>query len=189
MTVLGLILARGGSKRIPRKNMRLLGGKPLIQWTIEAAQKARNLHRIVVSTDNEEIADFAIAAGVKFLGRPVWMCADHVSPYPSILHALDVYPSQYVCLLQPTSPFRASEDINECVQLAYSQNGAAAVTAQRGEIEPNGAVYVGRFDWLLKGGNFDHPRIPYWYMPAERSLDIDTEEDWTEAERLLKAAA
>lgn len=199
MTVLGLILARGGSKRVPRKNVRPLGiGRPLIVWTIAAAKDARCFDRIVVSSDDAEILSIATELRVTALERPSEMATDEASPYPAILHALDYHPAKHVCLLQPTSPFRNAFDINYAMAMYLNASPPtyvhlASFAAGR-PAAPNGAIYIGFHDWLRNGGNFDDPSIGTlprlaYRMPGARSLDIDTEEDWAEAERMLKAAA
>lgn len=120
MAILGLIPARGGSKGIPRKNVRSIAGKPLIAWTIEAALATRSLDRVVVTTDDAEIAEIAVAHGadVPFL-RPADLARDETPGIDPVLHALDVLPGHdTVVLLQPTSPLRTSGDIAAAVALS-----------------------------------------------------------------------
>jgi len=129
--VLGVIPARGGSKRLPRKNLAPLGGKPLIAYTIEAARGAGRLFRAVVSTDDEEIAICArsLGADVPFI-RPAELARDD-SPVTSVLlHALDRLgaDADAVALLQPTSPLRTSEDIDRAIEL-FDSTRADTVTA------------------------------------------------------------
>lgn len=125
MAILGLIPARGGSKGIPRKNVLPIAGKPLIAWTIEAALAAGTIDRVVVSTDDTEIAVIAAAHGadVPFL-RPAELARDETPGIDPVLHALDVLPEyDTVVLLQPTSPLRTSGDIVAAV--ALSDGGSA----------------------------------------------------------------
>ena len=132
---MGLITARGGSKSIPRKNIKLLAGKPLIAWTIEAARKSKELNRIVVSTDDEEIAEVAREWGaeVPFI-RPSELARDDSSSISVVLHAIhwmeenEGYCPDYVMLLQPTSPFRTVEDIQQSVELATKHREVAVVS-------------------------------------------------------------
>jgi len=122
MEALGLILARGGSRGIPRKNLVDLGGKPLIAWTIEAAL-ASNLTRVVVSTDDEEIAAVSreLGAEVPFM-RPPRLATDDARSIDVEEHALTVletvwdYVPDVMVRLQPTSPFRSVGDINAALQ-------------------------------------------------------------------------
>jgi CMP-N,N'-diacetyllegionaminic acid synthase len=123
--ILAVIPARGGSKGVPRKNIRPLCGKPLIAYTIESAFAQRSLfHHIIVSTDDQEIADIALSFGaeVPFL-RPERLSGDQVPMVPVLQQAVDFIERKDglaldgVCLLQPTAPFRSPEDIRETIQL------------------------------------------------------------------------
>jgi CMP-N,N'-diacetyllegionaminic acid synthase len=125
MRVLALIPARGGSKGIPRKNIRTIAGKPLISWTIEAALSTIGIDDVVVSTDDEEIADVARRSGaaVPFI-RPADLATDQTPGIDPVLHALGMMPDfDAVVLLQPTSPLRTPADI-EAV-LALDRNGTS----------------------------------------------------------------
>lgn len=134
MRVLGLVPARGGSKGIPGKNVRLLGGKPLLAHTAEAALAARRLSRVVLTTDDEEIAEVGRRLGleVPFL-RPAELARDDTPTLPVVQHAVaelersgDVF--EAVCLLQPTSPFRRPEDIDSCVELLEAEGLDAVIS-------------------------------------------------------------
>ena len=123
MNVLGLIPARGGSKGIPRKNVAMLGGRPLIAWTIAAAKEASVIDRIVVSTDDEGIAEVARRSGaeVPFI-RPVELAGDTAPAEAVIKHAVEELDAQnwradVVVYLQPTSPFRSASAIARAVEL------------------------------------------------------------------------
>lgn len=136
MRVLGLVPARGGSKGIPRKNVRDLGGRPLLAWTAEAALGARRLSRVVLSTDDPEIAEIGrrCALEVPFL-RPAELALDETPTLPVVRHALLELEKtggrfDAVCLLQPTSPLRRAADVDACVDLLQS-TGADAVISVR----------------------------------------------------------
>ena len=119
MNLLALIPARGGSKGIPRKNIRSFCGKPLLQWSIEAALSSSSVDQVVVSTDDPEIAQVALASGaeVPFL-RPPELSSDSAPGIAAVLHALDQLPYVTdVLLLQPTSPLRTVHDIESIVAL------------------------------------------------------------------------
>jgi CMP-N-acetylneuraminic acid synthetase len=122
MRILGLIPARGGSKGIPRKNIKLLGNKELIVYTIEVAKASQFITDVLVSTDDAEIADVALrhGAGVPFL-RPAYLADDSSPTIDTVIHALEylhendkVYDA--VCLLQATCPFRKQEDLDGAIQ-------------------------------------------------------------------------
>src|ERR1700733_1950126 len=117
MNVLGLIPARGGSKSIPRKNIKDIAGKPLIAWTIESALGSGLLAAVVVSTDDLEIGEVARRYGAETpFVRPAELARDDTPGVAPVLHALEVLPGfDAVLLMQPTSPLRTTEDINECI--------------------------------------------------------------------------
>ena len=131
---LGVITARGGSKAIPRKNIASLAGKPLIAWTIEAAQKSKTLTRLIVSTDDENIAQVArqYGAEVPFM-RPADLAQDQSPHIPVLAHALawlsehEIFVPEYVLLLQPTSPLRTAEDIDASFELFQQKNADSVI--------------------------------------------------------------
>ncbi|MCB0678208.1 MAG: acylneuraminate cytidylyltransferase family protein [Saprospiraceae bacterium] len=133
MKVLGVIPARGGSKGVPKKNVKLLGGKPLIAYSIEAARAAKRLTRVIVSTDDEEIAEVSRrwGADAPFL-RPAELATDAAKAVPVIQHALEemegrddqVYDA--VMMLQPTTPFRTGADIDRAIEI-LEKTGADSV--------------------------------------------------------------
>lgn len=123
MRILALIPARGGSKRLPGKNIRMLGGKPLIAWSIDVAKGIPEICDILVSTDDPEIASVCTEAGalVPWL-RPAELATDTASAVDVALHALDWYEAETgavdgVLLLQPTSPFRTKETLHNGIAL------------------------------------------------------------------------
>ena len=128
MRILALIPARGGSKRLPGKNIKLLGGKPLINWTLDVAQGIPEIYEILVSTDDPKIAAIAKAAGayVPWL-RPESLATDQATSVDVALHALDWYEAENgivdgLLLLQPTSPFRTQVTIKQGIEL-FKRNG------------------------------------------------------------------
>jgi len=134
-TVVAILPARGGSKGIPRKNIKMLAGKPLIAWTIGAALRSRCLDRVITSTDDDEIAQVArqLGAEVPFL-RPADLASDTATSVEVVLHALDwLQQNEYaqpdfVMLLQPTSPLRTAEDIEAAVVLQREKQAEAVVS-------------------------------------------------------------
>jgi CMP-N,N'-diacetyllegionaminic acid synthase len=134
MKVLGLIPARGGSKGVPRKNVRLLGGKPLLVYSAESALQAKSLAKVVLSTDDEEIAEIGRQCGleVPFL-RPLELAQDNTPTLPVIQHALECLEQRgekfdALCLLQPTNPLRRAEDIDNCVELLREAEADSVVS-------------------------------------------------------------
>jgi CMP-N,N'-diacetyllegionaminic acid synthase len=135
LEVVGLVTARGGSKRLPRKNVLPLAGKPMIAWTIDAARQSAELQRVIVSTDDEEIARVSLEYGadVPFI-RPVELALDDSDHVAVVEHTLDWLAERegiepdYVMLLQPTSPLRTAADIRACVAIARRVEAPAVVS-------------------------------------------------------------
>jgi len=139
--VLAIIPARGGSKRLPGKNILDLNGKPLIAWTIEAAKKSINIDKLIVSTDDNNIANISkrYGAEVPFM-RPKELSSDTASSIDVILHAINFYKEknlefEYVLLLQPTSPLRITEDIDNAFKI-LDNNTKAIVSVCETEHSP-----------------------------------------------------
>jgi len=134
MKTVGLIPARGGSKGLHRKNIRLLRGRPLLQYTAESALGAHKLSRVILSTDEEEIADVGRRCGIEVpFMRPKELAQDDTPSLPVVQHALrtlEAHGSYYdaVCLLQPTSPLRKSSDIDGCIDLLERTDVDAVVS-------------------------------------------------------------
>jgi CMP-N-acetylneuraminic acid synthetase len=155
MAVLGLIPARGGSKGIHRKNIRTIAGKPLLTWTIEVALKAKGVDAVVVSTDDEEIAEIALSAGamVPFM-RPAALAADDTPGVDPVLHALGLLPQfNEVLLLQPTSPLRTAFDIEGVLALGNETGAPSIVTVCESEDHPDWMYRIdttGRLEPLMR---------------------------------------
>lgn len=220
-SVLAIIPARGGSKGVPRKNLRPLLGRPLIAWTIAEALRSRYIDRLIVSTDDAEIAETAVGLGaeVPFL-RAAAASGDQATLMDVVHHDLDALAEKYslVVALQPTSPLRLADDIDGAVASCLSHGAPACTTVYPAEPPPhwmftlngdgtmrpvlggamilrrqdvpvsyalNGAVFVGDTAWVRGRSSFFSPETVGHVMPAERSLDIDTEQDLVVAEALL----
>lgn len=126
--ILGIIPARAGSKGVPQKNRRLVGGRPLIQYSIDVALRSKQLTRIVVSTDDPVICDLARVSGIEVVERPVGLAGDASAVIDAVRHVIEtslaggrVMPEAIV-LLQPTAPLRKVEDIDNAVQLFFDNN-------------------------------------------------------------------
>jgi CMP-N,N'-diacetyllegionaminic acid synthase len=229
--VLAVITARGGSKGVPRKNIRQVAGKPLIVWTIETALQVRqHIHQVIVSTEDAEIAEISLACGaeVPFL-RPPELAADTTPTLPVLQHAvqfieaLDARRMDWVLLLQPTSPLRTTEDILACLALARAGGCDSVISVvqvpthplfikriqndrllpfsnelvekegtRRQDAQPpayvrNGAIYITRRDVLMEQGSIWGQVIRPYVMPAERSVNVDSEMDLKLAEIILDA--
>lgn len=129
MKVLFVITARGGSKGVPRKNIKMLGGMPLIAYKIIAAQKCQFENRIIVSTDDEEIANISKGYGIEIpFMRPKELATDTASSMEVVAHAMDWVTKNdrekydYVCLLEPSSPFASFQDIDKALELIIERD-------------------------------------------------------------------
>jgi CMP-N-acetylneuraminic acid synthetase len=210
--VLGVILARGGSVRLPGKNIRPLGGVPLIAWTIRVGRLC-GLDRLMLSTDCKEIADVGAREGadVPFI-RPADLATSQSTSLDAVLHAVDsVGGAEIVVLLQPTSPFRRPSDVDATLSLVTSGTPAAVsvcempikwntllavsadgvATRPSVDVEPthhlNGAVYAVRTDVLRSARSFLPAGTKVHVMAPIHSIDIDTIEDFARAESALES--
>lgn len=202
--ILGVIPARGGSKGVPRKNIRPLAGQPLIAWTIQAAKASRRLDRFVVSTEDPEIAQVARAHGAEVLDRPPELAADETPTLPVLQHALNVIPAETVVVLQATSPIRGPGLIDRCVE-RFEQSGADSLAtgficklteygtnaAQlrrqdiRGFFYNDGNLHVIRAD-LLRAGDCYGKKLERMVISREENVEIDDEFDFWLAEKALE---
>jgi len=155
--VLGLIPARGGSKRVERKNIREVGGKPLIAHTIEQAEKSTVLTKTVVSTDDEEIATVArdFGGNTPFL-RPDELATDTASSASVVTHALDWFEERseqfdVICLLQPTSPLRTATDIEESIERLTESDAHTLLSVSEFTEPPQYALRRTEFGYLEEG--------------------------------------
>ena len=143
-SVVGIIFARGGSKGVPGKNIRLLSGKPLIAYAIDTARQSRFINRVLVSTDDEEIAEIArqYGAEVPFLrpprlaqdDSPEWLAWQHAI---RTIEALEIMPKMEVFVsIPPTSPLRVVEDVDACIQTLCDGDADLVITVRPGERSP-----------------------------------------------------
>lgn len=138
--ILALITARGGSKGIPRKNIKPLNGIPLINWTINAAKNSSYIDRLILTTEDDEIANIAINAGceVPFM-RPPSLATDTATSMDVILHALENIKQNYdyLLLLQPTSPFRTSKQIDDIIKQGLDREAPLTVSVSEVKKHPS----------------------------------------------------
>ena len=154
--VLALIPARGGSKGVPGKNILPIGGKPLIQWTIDAAKASRYIDRLILSSDDASIMEVAIAGGCEVpFRRDASLAGDSVSSVDVLVDALDrVQGYDIVVLLQPTSPLRSTADIDGVLERLSSKNVLACVSVSPAKEHPYWTFYTNKQGFLV---NFIHP--------------------------------
>lgn len=212
---LGVIPARGGSKRIPRKNIKPLCGQPLIAWTIRAAQQATKLTDWLVSTDDEEIADTCRSYGAPVLMRPDELATDEVRNGEVLIHALELSERwnkvryDIVLLLQPTCPIRDPKHIDQAIDL-LAESTLETLASVRGPIEKrdpnikalrngilepygtgsayiyNASIYGMKRDFLLRERKFAADVSVPLVMDKLHSVDIDDAFDFAVAEAAMQ---
>ena len=225
--ILAVITARGGSKGLPEKNIKLLAGKPLLAYTIETAKQSQLIDHLILSTDSEQIAAVGREWGVAvpFL-RPAELAQDETPHVPVMQHATEFMEKKlgtkfsHLVILQPTSPFRTVADLDGTIRRLVETGADSAVSlveikenhpvkAKRLEghrvlpysvPEPEGgrrqdlpraykrsaAVYAMRRDLIMIDGRLYGDHIVGYEVPRERSIDIDDELDWLQAEYMWR---
>ena len=226
MNILAIIPARGGSKGIPRKNIKLLAGKPLIAYSIEVAIKSKFINKIVVSTDDDEIAQISKNYNSEVVMRPKEMAKDDSPTIDSVIHVLNFmgkkeYFVDLVVLLQPTSPLRTQKDVDNAIKLFIKNKdkcdslvsvcefehspywglkveseylkpifGNKYLKTRRQELPksfiPNGAIFISTPKKLKEFKTFYSPRTLSYIMPAEKSIDMDSQMDFMLAQLILE---
>lgn len=166
MIICAIIPARGGSKGIPRKNIRLLAGKPLVAHTIEHALRARRVNRTVVSTDDAEIAKVAHQYGAEVVMRPPELATDTASAEPVLLHVLSFleqtegYTPSLVVFLQPTSPLRQPDDIDNAINTLNVAGADSLFSCCRSH----------NFYWRLEDGQPVSANYDYRHRPRRQDF-------------------
>lgn len=199
--ILGLIPARGGSKGLPRKNIKPIAGKPLITWSIEHAQKSKLIDRFVVSTEDKEIGEIAGKYGAEVLQRPAALATDAADTLPVLEHIIREIPCDTLVLLQPTSPIRSSGLIDSCIE-EFSKKKADSLatgfyckyieygknTKRRQDINgffyDDGNVYVINTDIIKKGQQYGS-NVAKKVISREENNEIDDEFDFWLVEKIL----
>lgn len=207
MFILGIIPARGGSKGIKRKNLHPLNGKPLIEYTIDAARRSKRILDVVVSTDMQEIHDtyFREYDSLFYsVDRPPHLAQDD-TPMVDVLR--DVISSKYlmwvnaVVLLQPTSPLRTTDDIDQAIELFANSNVSSLYSGYyigikhkekpydkhlcKPHFQRNGAIFIAKRELIEQGKLWDEDVIEF-EMPKSRSIDIDDLDDLFIAEAIIQ---
>lgn len=199
--ILGVTPARDGSKGIPGKNIKMIAGKPLIAWTIEAAKASSSLDGYIVSTEDARIVAVAKRYGAKILKRPKVLSTDRASTLSVLQHVVSKVPCDIVVLLQATSPVRNSSLIDSCVaeftdkgydslatgfMCKYAEYGKNELRRQdmNGFFYDDGNVYVIKADLIRKGDRYGK-KIGRKIISRWENTDIDDEFDFRIAERTL----
>ena len=211
MKIKTVILARGGSKGIPKKNIIDINGKPLIQYAIEAAQKSK-ANDVFISTNDEDIMSCARNAGAKVVIRPDSISGDTSKSEDALVHFCRIFAFDILVFIQPTSPLLLPEDINKGIEMmdkydsvfsAYKEHWIPRWTIEgkpdnwnphdrpmrqqcKENWVENGALYITTKDSLLKNNLRYHGNTGIVEMPMYRSFQIDTYDDLQLISKLLK---
>lgn len=136
-TFLAIVPARGGSKRLPRKNLLDLAGKPLIAWSIEAGLRSKYIDKVLVTSDDDEILKVSTAYGSDTIKRPAELASDTSTTFDAIKHAIDnAQMYDYIVLLQPTSPLRNEKHIDEAIELLMKKDAEAVISVSEMDHSP-----------------------------------------------------
>lgn len=172
-SIIAIIPARGGSKGIPRKNILPLAGKPLIAWSIEAARTSRYVERVIISTDDREIASISGEYGAQIVWQPPEISGDTASSESVLLHALDClkhdegHEPDLVVFLQATSPLRRSDDIDNAIETFNEQHADSLFSG----------CYAGRFTWTLTRNGAEPNNYDPAHRPRRQEIGRETVEE------------
>lgn len=213
--IMAFIPARAGSKRCPGKNHKILHGKPMTSWSIEGAFASKLIDDVFLSTNDPNLYGMAqVYPALHLLHRDESLCADSTTTEDVLIDAFTGLTDQYdyCVLLQATSPLRTAEDIDNALTLCIEAGAASCASFVEqgkpagfyfGEGEDglsrlsdfervlliNGAIYVFRIKDFLEGMPLVNSATLAYLMPLDRSIDIDTPEDFEQAERLIRIVA
>ncbi len=173
--VIAVVPARGGSKSVPYKNIRELGGKPLIGWSIEVAQKSKGVDRVIVSTDDEKIANVARQFGAEVYMRPAHLATDEALVEDAIRNLYlklreEGETSDVMILLEPTCPFRNHEDVERCLNLLPEKKYDSVATFKEAELNPHRAWKISDTgpETFMEGAD---PWLPRQKLPKAYQLN------------------
>lgn len=198
---LGVIPARGGSKGVLRKNIKSIAGLPLIAWTIRSALESELLSDLIVSTEDEEIAEISEAHGCRVLWRPSELATDEATCISVLQHVIEEIPFENLVLLQATSPIRKPGLVDTCIE-EFEKSGAdnlgtgwmcdlkeyGSYKARRQELESffhdDGNIYVVK-EALIRAGKMYGDKVERLVISREENVEIDDEFDFWLAEQIL----
>lgn len=183
-SILAIIPARLGSKRLKYKNIKLFKGRPLFVWSYIAAKKSKYIDKIFISTESKRILNYAKKYGYRSnLLRRKKISRDQTSSEEVILDVLRKNKKfDYFILLQPTSPLRTNFDIDRSINLIINKKKNFLVSINRENKKYNGAIYINKIDKFLKDKKFSNEKKIFFKMPKKKSVDIDYIRDFRLAE-------
>jgi CMP-N,N'-diacetyllegionaminic acid synthase len=173
--VVAVIPARGGSKSVPGKNIRPLAGKPLLAWSIDVARQVTEIDRIIVSTDDSQIASVGRAYGAEIYERPPHLATDDALVIDALKDLLQTIQAEHatpewVILLEPTCPLRSAHDVRECLELVGQENCDSVATFKDAELNPHRAwrIVEGTPEVFIDGAI---PWLPRQKLPRAYQLN------------------
>lgn len=173
--VIAVIPARGGSKTVPGKNVRLLAGRPLLAWSIEAARSVPEIDRVIVSTDDGLIRSVALEHGAEVYRRPAPLATDEALVIDALRELIEVLsgegePARIMVLLEPTSPLRTGGDIRQCLELLVDEGRHSVATFKKADLNPHRAWRIrdGRPEVFIPGAV---PWLPRQRLPEAFQLN------------------
>jgi pseudaminic acid cytidylyltransferase len=186
-----IIPARGGSRRIPHKNKRAFFGRPIIEYSIEAAKQSQLFDRIVISSDDEDILKIATDNGCVASRRQAWACEDGIGTQEVARHVLEQEDAHTgrpsaACLIYATCPLMSVQDLHRGWS-ALRAEGEFAMSVSVDPLADAGQFYWGWRDAFLDGKPLIAEHTTMVPIHWSRVCDINTEEDWARAERMYKA--
>ena len=188
MSCVAIIPARGGSTRIPRKNAKLFHGKPIIAYSITAAQDSGLFDQIIVSTDDGEIAEIARECGAHAHLRDAALCADHVGTQFVTACVLREFPEHdYACCIYATAPLMSAADLSAGRRALLSDATVShVISVGYPPLSDAAQFYWSRAHALLVGIEYFDARTRVVKIARERVCDINTPEDWAKAEAMYQ---
>lgn len=203
--ILAITTVRGGSKGLPRKNVRPLLGKPLMVWTIEQAKKSKLINRYIISTEDEEMKKIALKHNVEVMDRQKELAQDETSSWAvlyDVLKKLEPYRPDAIVLLQVCCPVRRPGLIDDCIEQFFEENPDSLTTGYickevpwgepierrqdiKGFFVSDGSVYIFKPETIFNG-DLVGKKFSYVYVPKDQRVDIDEEFDFWLAEKILE---
>lgn len=190
MTAIAIIPARGGSTRIPGKNWKVFHGRPIIEYSIETAQKSGLFDQIVVSTNSEGIANVAMAMDAMVVWRPAYLEENFIGTQMVASYTMSQFKdwTEYACCIYPTAPLMEPGDLQ--TGLALLRNNEVlhdfAMAVGTEPLRDAGQWYWGTAAAFKENRSLISPRTIMWPIPENRVCDINTMDDWHKAELMYK---
>ena len=188
MSNVAIIVARGGSTRIPRKNLRPFFGKPIMAYSIEAAIASRLFDNVIVSTDDDEIAEIAQQFDADVMKRPDRLAQNEIGTQEVMAHAMTIADGyDMACCIYPTAPMMTPADLIRGWQRLHAPGTVYTMSVGTDPLQDAGQWYWGHSWAFREGVKLIEPHTAMIPIPFNRVIDINTQEDWDLAESMYLA--